>query len=130
MLRNTSISSGWPSPDSSRPISCMMISVSLSRDRWLSASASSSLAQLGVVGQLPVEAEREPLVLLQMLPLERLGIVQVLGPAGGVAHVADRRPAGVLLHQALELAAVAHAKDFADAAQVLVGVEELVRGRG
>ncbi len=38
----------------------------------------------------------------------------------------DRRPAGVFLHQALELAAMAQAKDLADAAHVLVGVDELV----
>ena len=82
------------------------------------------LAQLDVVGQLPVEAEAEPLVLLEMLPLERLGVAAVVGPAGGVADVPDRRPAGVFLHQALELAAMAHAEHFAHAADLLVGAEQ------
>ena len=84
------------------------------------------VAQLGVVGQLAVEAEAEPLVLLQMVPLERLGVAAVVRAAGGVANVADRRPAGVLRHQALGLAAMAEPKDFADAAHLLVGVEELL----
>ena len=54
------------------------------------------VAQLGVVRQLPVEAEAEPLVLLQMVPLERLGVAEVVLAAGGVAHVPDRRPAGAV----------------------------------
>ena len=84
------------------------------------------LAQVPIVGQLPVEGEAEPLVLLDVVPLEGLGRAAVVLAAGGVADVADRRPAGVVLHQALELAAMAQAKDLAHVAQVLVGVDQLV----
>ena len=43
--------------------------------------------------------------------------------------MADGRPAGVLLHQALVLAAMAQAEDLADGADVLVGVDQLVAVR-
>ena len=82
--------------------------------------------QLRVVGQLAVEGEAEPLVLLDVVPLERLGVAAVVGPAGGVADVADRRPAGVFLHQALVLGPMVHAEDLADRADFLVGVDQLV----
>ncbi len=130
MFRMTSTSAGRRSPDSSRPMQCMMISVSVSRARWLSSSASSSSRSSLVVGQLAVEGEAEPLVLLHVLPLERLGVAAVFGAAGGVADMADRRPAGMVLHQAFVLAPVAHAKDFADAAHLLVGVDQLVAQSG
>ena len=84
------------------------------------------VAELGVVGQLAVEAEAEPLVLLQVVPLERLGVVEVVLPAGGVANVADRRPAGVALHDALGLAAMAQAKHLADGAQAAIRFEQLL----
>jgi hypothetical protein len=58
------------------------------------------------IRELSVKPEREPLPLLNMVPLERLGVAAVLCPAGGVADVPDRRPAGVLPHQALGLAAM------------------------
>ena len=103
-----------------------MISVSFSRARWLSPSASRLGLQFAIIGQLAVEAEAEPFVLLQMVPLERLGVTAVFGAAGGIAHVADGRPAGVLLHQAFVLAAMVHAENFADAAHVFVRVQQLL----
>ncbi len=69
-----------------------------------------ALAQFLIVGQLAVEGEAEPLVLLQVVPLERLGVAAVFGAAGGVADVADGGPAGVLRHQAFVLAAMAQAE--------------------
>ena len=81
------------------------------------------LAQVHVVGQLPIERETEPLVLLDVVALERLGVAAIVLAAGGVAHVADGRPAGILLHQALVLAAMVQAKDFADVPHFLVGVD-------
>ena len=43
--------------------------------------------------------------------------------------MADGRPAGVFLHQAFVLAAMVEPEDFADAAQFLVGVDQLVAVR-
>ncbi len=83
-------------------------------------------AEFLVIGQLPVKGKAEPLVPLQVMPLERLRVAAILGPAGRIAHVADRRAAGVFVHQAFAFAAVAEAKDFADATQLLVRVDELI----
>ena len=71
------------------------------------------LAQLLIVGQLAVEGEAEPLLLLHVVPLERLGVAAVVAAAGGVADMADGGPAGVAPHQAFGLAAVAEAKNLA-----------------
>ena len=84
------------------------------------------LAEVHVVGQLAVEGEAEPLVLLDVVALERLGVAAVVLAAGGVADVADGRPAGVFLHQALVLAAMAQPKNLADVPHLLVGVDQLV----
>ncbi len=81
------------------------------------------LAEVHVVGQLPIEGETEPLVLLDMLPLEGLGAAAIVGAAGGVADVADGGPARVFLHQALVLAAMVEPKNLADIPQFLVGVD-------
>ena len=51
------------------------------------------VAEFGEVGELAVEGEGEPLPLAAVLPLERLGVAAVVGAAGGVADVADGRPA-------------------------------------
>ncbi len=103
-----------------------MISVSVSWRQVAVAAGQQVLPQLLIVGQLAVEGEAEPLVLLHVLPLERLGVAAVFGPAGGVTHLADGGTAGVFAHQALRLAAMAEPEHFADAAQVLEGVDELV----
>ncbi len=83
------------------------------------------LPQLHVIGQLAVEGETEPFVLLDVVPLEGLGVAAVLGAAGGVADVSNRRPAGVFLHQALVFRPMTHAKDLGDRADFLVGVDQL-----
>ncbi len=78
--------------------------------------------QLFVICELAVEAEAEPLVLLQMMPLQRLGVIAVFLATRGITHMADGRPTGELLHQAFVFATVAHAKHFADATQIFVRI--------
>ncbi len=81
------------------------------------------LAQVQVVGQLPVEGKTEPLVLLDVVAFEGLRVAAIVLAAGGIADVTDGRPTGVLLHQVLVLAAVVQTKDFADVPHFLVGVD-------
>ena len=84
------------------------------------------VAQLGIIRQLAVERETKPFVLLQVVSLERLGVVEVVLTTGGITHVADRRPAGIPLHNAFRFAAVAQPKHLADAAQAAVGFQQLL----
>ena len=77
----------------------------------------------------PLKAKAEPLVLLDMMPLERLGVAAVVGPAGGVADVADGGHADVLLHQRFILAAVVEAKNLGDRADFLMGIDQLLAMR-
>ena len=49
------------------------------------------IAELRVICELAVERETEPLVLLQVLPLERLRVVQVVLPTRGISNMTDRR---------------------------------------
>ena len=82
--------------------------------------------QFGVIGQLAIEAEGEPLPLLDVGPLERLGVAAILGPAGRIADMADRRRAGVLIHEPLIDAPMAHPEHLAHAPDILMGGEKLV----
>ena len=50
------------------------------------------IAEFGIVGELAVEGEREPFPFAAVMPLERLGVTAIIGPAGGVADMADGRP--------------------------------------
>ena len=100
----------------------MITSVSFSREMVV-VVVEQLLAKILVVGQLAVEGEAEPLVLLDMVPLEGLGVAAVVLTAGGVADVPDRRSAGVLVHQALEFAPVVEPEDLANVADVFVGVD-------
>ena len=88
--------------------------------------AQQAVAQLLVVGQLAVEREAEPLVLLQMMPLERLSVAAVVRPAGGVADVTDARATGVLVHQLVALQPMGQAENFGDGADLLVSVDQLI----
>lgn len=83
------------------------------------------VAELGVVGQLPVEGKTEPLVLFDVRSLERLGVVAVIGAAGGISDVPDCRRAPVLPHEAVVLAAVVQTEDFGHASHVLIGIKDL-----
>ena len=82
--------------------------------------------QFGVIRQLPIEAEGEPLPLLDVGTLEGLGIAPILGAARRIPDMPDRRRAGVLIHEPLVDAAVAHPEHLAHAPDILVGGEELV----
>ena len=69
------------------------------------------VAQCRVVGQLAVEGEAEPLVLPQVVPLEGLRVTAVVAAAGGVAHVADGRQAGIFLHECFAFAAMCDSRN-------------------
>src|SRR4029079_460687 len=84
------------------------------------------VAQLGVVRQLAVEAEAEPFVLLQMVSLERLGVVNIVLTACCVTNVADSSPAGQPSHDALGLVAMDKLENFADCADAAKRVEQLL----
>ena len=71
------------------------------------------LAKIHVIGQLAIECEAEPLVFLDVMPLERLGIAAVVLAAGGVTHMPNGCSAGILLHQTLVLTPVTEAKNLA-----------------
>ena len=49
------------------------------------------VTQMRIVGQLASECKAEPLVLLQVMPLKRLGIAGVFTTTSGVANVAYPR---------------------------------------
>jgi len=87
------------------------------------------IAQRRVVGQLAVEGKAEPLVLPQMVPLERLGVALVVPAARGIPHMADRCQPGVFLHQRFAFARVGEPKYLAHRAHILVGVNQLVTRR-
>jgi len=83
------------------------------------------VAQVGVVGKLPVEREAEPFPLAAMLALKRLGETAFRTAAGGVAHMTNGGRTGVVLHQRLVFFLVAQAKGFDDRADLAVGVHQL-----
>ena len=82
--------------------------------------------QFAVIRQLAIEAKAEPFVLLQMMPLERLRIIPIVLATSGVTHMADRRAARALVHQAFVLAAMAHSEHFAHAADIFVREQQLL----
>ena len=107
----------------------MMTSVSMLRGQVIVALGQQLIAQFAEVGQLAVEGEAEPLSFCSVMPLERLGVAAVVGAAGGVADMADGRPAGVFLHQAFVLAAMVEPEHLDDAPQLFVRVDHLVAVR-
>ena len=90
------------------------------------------LAQLGVVGQLAVEGEAEPLRLLDVVAFKGLGVAAVVLAAGRVTNVPDRRRSGVFLHQHLGRLGVAEMEHLGDGADVPVGIDQLfaIRAEG
>jgi hypothetical protein len=82
--------------------------------------------QFAIIRQLAVETKAEPLVLLQMMPLERLGVIPIVFAASGIAHMADGRPAGALFHQAFVFPGMAHAENFAHVSHIFVGEQQLL----
>jgi hypothetical protein len=81
------------------------------------------VAQLGIVGELPIEAKAEPLVFLQVVSLKRLGVVQVILAACSVSNVTDGGPANHSRHDAFSLAVVAQVENFAYRTDAAVRVE-------
>ena len=81
--------------------------------------------ELGEVGQLAVEREAEPFPLAAVMPLERLSIAAVVRAAGGVADVADGRPARVLLHDAVVFGLVIEAEGLDDRPDLAERVDDL-----
>lgn len=61
-----------------------------------------------------------------MRPLERLGVAAVVPPARCVADVADRRRAGVLIHQGFGISRMIQLEHLRDGADVPVGRDELL----
>ena len=82
--------------------------------------------QLGIIGQLPVEGEREPLELFDMPPLEGLSVAAVFLAAGGVTDVTDRGRAGISPHQRFKLGPMVEPKHLADGADVFPFDQELI----
>src|SRR3954468_4013923 len=84
------------------------------------------VAQLRIIGELPVESKAEPLVFLQVVAFERLGIVQVIVAACRVTHVTNRGPASHSSHDTLSLAMMSEVENFAHGAYASECVEELL----
>ena len=87
------------------------------------------IAEFGEVGELAVEGEGEPFPFASVPPLEGLGIAAAGGAAGGIAGMADRRPAGEFLHDRGVLVRLVDPERLDDGADFLVGIDELVAFR-
>ncbi len=87
------------------------------------------VAERRVVGELPVECKAEPLVLPQMMPLERLSIALVISPTRGIPDVPDRGRPRILLHDGFGLGGMGELEYFAHRPYILVRVDQLVASR-
>ena len=65
------------------------------------------ITQLLVVGQLAIKGKTEPLGFLNMVSLERLSVIAIIGAAGCVTDMSDCSLTGVLFHQAIGFGFVA-----------------------
>ena len=83
------------------------------------------LPQLLEIGELSVEAECEPLVLLDVVPLERLSVSAIIAATCGVPHVTNGRHTGVLVHQGRCLFLMVEVEDLGDGADILVRIDQL-----
>ena len=81
------------------------------------------VSQQSVVGQLSVETKAEPLSFMDMMSLERLGIITVILSASRVSDVADRGGASHRRHQRFDFGAMVQPKDFGDRTDVLHGFQ-------
>src|SRR5690606_23453642 len=73
------------------------------------------VSQLGIVGKLAVERKAKPLPPLQVMPLERLGVIAIFTSTRRISHVTDGSPSCIAIHQAFRLAAVAQTEYLANA---------------
>lgn len=84
------------------------------------------LPQFWVVRQLSVESEAEPLRLLNVMPLERLGIAAVILATGRVADMSNRGRPSIFGHQGLEVLTLIKLKDLGHRPDFLVRVNSLI----
>jgi hypothetical protein len=82
------------------------------------------LLEVLIVGELPVEGEREPLGLATVRPLERLRVAPVVLAASGITDVPDRGRPGLLLEDRFKLVFLIDAERFGNRAEFLVGIEQ------
>ena len=83
------------------------------------------VAQGSVVGQRAVERQAEALPQPAVLPLERLGVADIVLAAGGIAGVPDGGAPGIVPHDRLIFPYVRHAEGFDNGAEVLERVDNL-----
>ena len=81
--------------------------------------------QLRVIGQLPVEAERKPFVLFDVMPFKRLSVSAIVGTARGVTDMPDCRDTGVFVHQCRCFLLMVQVEDFGHRADILVRIDQL-----
>jgi hypothetical protein len=84
------------------------------------------VTKVGEIRQLAVERKAEPFPFPAVVPLERLRVAEIVGPARRIADVADRRPAGILPHDAIVLGLVVEPKRLDHRADLLVSAEDLL----
>ena len=84
------------------------------------------LFELLIIGELPVEGEREPFRFAAVVAFEWLGVVSVVAPAGGITHVADRDRPVHSAHDRLEFLAMIEPERLGDRAHLFVGVDERI----
>ena len=84
------------------------------------------LFQFLIIGELAIEGEGEPLGLAAVVALERLGVITIVAPAGGVSDVADGGRAVHALHDRLEFQAMVEAERLGDRSQLFVGFQKCV----
>jgi hypothetical protein len=78
-----------------------------------------SFLENAVIRELAIETKAEPLSFVDVLSLEGLGVVSVILPAGRIADVPNRGPAGQVLHQGLRLGSVIQTEDLRDRTDIL-----------
>ena len=94
------------------------------------AAAEYALPQFLVVGQLAVETEAEPLVLLEMMSLEGLRVATVFCATGRISDMTDAGLPGVLPHEPFALLTVLQAKDLTNRPNIVVGIDQLIAFTG
>ena len=81
--------------------------------------------ELFVIRQLTVEAESEPFVFFDMMPLKRLSVATVIGTACCVADMSNRSRCGIASHQFRGFGLMIQVEHFGDRTDVFVSFEQL-----
>ena len=82
--------------------------------------------ELGIIGQLSIEGETEPLALLDVVSLKRLGVAAVVFAASRIAHMANRGMSRILPHQLFVRLLAVEVKHLRHGPHFFVGVDQLV----